>query len=134
MTGIRVLLVEDDELNQALIPAVLARSEDPLLRGAQVVAAGSLAEARAVLAGGGVDVVLLDAGLPDGSGLSLARELRDLGGEQPVVIAVTGAPQQHRAEAEVAGCVAVLGKPYRAAELRELIGGALLSAGHPRAG
>ncbi len=76
MTSLRILLVEDDELNQALVRAVLARSTYRLLRGCDVVTAGNLARARAVLADGGVDVVLLDMHLPDGSGLVLAAELQ----------------------------------------------------------
>jgi len=76
VTSLRILLVEDDELNQALVRAVLARSTYPLLRGCDVVTAGNLARARAVLADGGVDVVLLDMHLPDGSGLVLAAELQ----------------------------------------------------------
>ncbi len=132
--GIRVLLVEDDELNQELVRAVLARSGDPVLREAQVVVAGTLAAARAVLAGGGVDVVLLDMGLPDGSGLVLARELGQRGAGRPVVIAVTGGPQENGAAAREAGCAAVLGKPYRAAELCEVVAGALPLAERGMAG
>jgi len=33
MTGPRILLVEDDDLNQALVRAILGRSADPVLRG-----------------------------------------------------------------------------------------------------
>ena len=76
MRDVRVLLVEDDELNQALVRAILARSDNPVLRGAQVVTAGNLAQARAALAAGAIDIVLLDMGLPDGSGLDLAAELQ----------------------------------------------------------
>jgi CheY-like chemotaxis protein len=80
MAGARILIVEDDELNQRLVRAVLARSADPVLRGACVVQAGSVAEARAALALAAVDVVLLDMNLPDGNGLSLAAEVRRGGG------------------------------------------------------
>jgi len=34
MAGARILLVEDDDLNQRLVRTVLARSPDPVLRGA----------------------------------------------------------------------------------------------------
>ena len=75
--GARILLVEDDTLNRALVRAVLARCADPELQGVCLVEAGDLAQARAALAGAPVDVVLLDLGLPDGSGLELAAELRN---------------------------------------------------------
>jgi two-component system KDP operon response regulator KdpE len=123
----RILLVEDDLLNRMLVRAVLSRSTDPQLRAACLVEAGDLAQARAALAGGRVDVVLLDLGLPDGSGLTLATELGNADGGQPVpVVAVTGdaAPEQARA-AMAAGCRAVLVKPYAAAELRGVLGSLL---------
>ena len=121
MSGLRVLLVEDDELNQALVRAILARSANPVLREAQVVTAGNLAQARAALAAGAFDIVLLDMGLPDGSGLDLAAELQRHGDQvSPAVIALSGAAERREA-ALAAGCVAVLGKPYGAAELAGLL-------------
>jgi CheY-like chemotaxis protein len=115
------LLVEDDELNQALVRAILARSDNPVLRGAQVVTAGNLAQARAALAAGAIDIVLLDMGLPDGSGLDLAAELQRHSEVPPAVIALSGAAAERREAALAAGCVAVLGKPYGAAELAGLL-------------
>ena len=117
--GARILLVEDDTLNRALVRAVLARCADPELQGVCLVEAGDLAQARVVLADTPVDVVLLDLGLPDGSGLELAAELRNAhGGGPPAVVAVTGesAPAQAN-EAMAAGCHAVLAKPYTSADL-----------------
>jgi two-component system, OmpR family, KDP operon response regulator KdpE len=119
----RVLLVEDDELNRALVRTIFARSADPLLRDAQLLEAPSLARARTVLREGPVDVVLLDMGLPDGSGIALAAELKLLGPhDAPTVVAMTGAtePQLGRA-ALAAGCAAVVRKPYPMADLRELL-------------
>ncbi len=117
MTGLRVLLVEDDALNQELVRVILGRSADPVLAGAELAVAGSLAQARAVLAADAIDVVLLDLHLPDGSGLDLVAEIwRDGDRASCVVIALSGAKEQYEA-AMAAGCAAVLGKPYRADEL-----------------
>ena len=121
MPGAEILLVEDDDLNQAMVPAILARSDQPRLRDAHVTVAGTLARAREVLAGQHVDLVLLDMHLPDGSGLPFATELRDRAGSPVAVIALTGAPTEHSDDALAAGCVAVLGKPYSLAELRDVV-------------
>src|SRR5579862_8335342 len=122
MTGLRVLLVEDDELNQALVRAILARSASPVLREAQLATAGSLAQARAALAADAIDIVLLDMRLPDGSGLDLAAELQRRRDQvSPAVIALSGAAAEQREAALAAGCVAVLGKPYGAADLAGLL-------------
>ncbi len=133
MPGAEILLVEDDDLNQALVPAILARSDQPHLRDAHVTVAGTLAQARTVLAERHIDLVLLDVRLPDGSGLPLAAELRDRQGPAVAVIALTGAPAEHGDDALAAGCVAVLGKPYSLGELREVVA-AHLPGGQPGPG
>jgi two-component system KDP operon response regulator KdpE len=121
----RILLVEDEELNRTLVRAVLSRATVPALRAADVVDAGSLAAARDELIAQDIDIVLLDMNLPDGKGLTLAREIatgataRGVPGQQrPSVIAVTASVlPQDRAAALEAGCDGFLEKPYAAADL-----------------
>ncbi|GAA4591766.1 CheY-like chemotaxis protein [Actinoplanes octamycinicus] len=118
----RILLVEDEELNRMLVKAVLSRAGVDAVRDAELVDATTLAEARASLRDGAYDLILLDLNLPDGHGLSLARELR--AGEapadrpKPVVVAVTASvlPQDQK-DALDAGCDDFLDKPYAAADL-----------------
>jgi two-component system KDP operon response regulator KdpE len=99
-----ILLVEDEELNRALVKAVLSRSAEPSVRSAAVVDATSLAAARERLAGDHIDLILLDMNLPDGNG--------------PTVVAVTASVlPQDRVAAIEAGCDDFLDKPYAAADL-----------------
>jgi CheY-like chemotaxis protein len=128
VAGSRILLVEDDKLNQQLVRAVFTRSVDPRLRDAQVLAAGTLARAREVLAEAPVDLVLLDMGLPDGSGLLLAAEIASRSGTPPAVIALSGAPAGRDDTELAAGCAAVLRKPYTPAQLCQLAGDHLARA------
>ena len=121
MADARILLVEDDDLNRRLVRTVLARSGDPVLRSACLVQAASLAEARAALATSAVDVVLLNMSLPDGNGLSLATEVQRTGSGGPAIVALTGAGPEQGDAALAAGCTAVLGKPYKAAQLCALV-------------
>ncbi|GAA0744817.1 response regulator [Dactylosporangium roseum] len=117
----KVLLVEDEELNRVLVRAILARASDDAVRTVELVEAGSLASARTALADGPVDVVLLDVNLPDGNGLTLAADLRELG-DRPQVIALTASVLPHeRAAAMSAGCDAFLDKPYAAQDLVDLL-------------
>jgi two-component system KDP operon response regulator KdpE len=120
---LRILHVEDEALNRELVKAILARATEPRLVAAWIIEAETLAQARAVLAEGPVDVVLLDVQLPDGSGLTLASELRSgPSATRPVVIAVTaGAVREQHAAALAAGCDAILTKPYLAAELEAIL-------------
>ncbi|HEY7271320.1 MAG TPA: response regulator [Actinoplanes sp.] len=118
----RILLVEDEDLNRTLVKAVLARAQIQAVRDAEVLDAGSLAAARQRLHDEQVDLVLLDMNLPDGNGLTLARELaaegRSQGRQRPAVVAVTASVlPQDRAAAIEAGCDGFLDKPYAAADL-----------------
>jgi len=123
--------VEDDELNRKLVRSTLARSANSAVRGALLLEAGTLAEARAQLAADSVGIVILDLTLPDGDGRALLSELGLTPGQTPVVIAVTGGGDQARGEALAAGCTAVLAKPYHAVALDDLLGDLL--AADPRA-
>jgi CheY-like chemotaxis protein len=117
-----ILLVEDEELNCTLVKAVLARARIEAVRGAEVLDAPNLAAAREQLRHAEVDLVLLDMNLPDGNGLTLARELAanamPAGRQKPAVVAVTASVlPQDRAAALEAGCDGFLDKPYAAADL-----------------
>jgi two-component system, OmpR family, catabolic regulation response regulator CreB len=69
-----ILIVEDD----APIAAPLAYALET--EGFEVIVVGLLREARAWLATRRADLIVLDVGLPDGSGFELCRELRAKGG------------------------------------------------------
>ena len=121
--ALRLLVVEDNELNRALVRAIITRAGDPALRDAEIIEAHTLAQARAVLSDTAVDAVLLDVQLPDGSGLTLLDDLPAQARERrPVIVAVTGGvmPEQ-RAAAIAAGCDAIVTKPYVAADLTQTL-------------
>lgn len=77
---LRLLLVEDSPSDQRLILEILS--------GSAIVADAvvSLADAEARLGGGGLDLVLLDLGLPDSQGLDGLRRLLAGSPEIPVVV------------------------------------------------
>jgi CheY-like chemotaxis protein len=120
---LRVLLVEDEALNRALVRAVLERrsAELPPLT---LTEADTLGAARQALASNPADIVLLDVRLPDGSGLDLARELRDgrdVARTPAVAILSASVLALERVAAESAGADAFLGKPFVPTELTALI-------------
>jgi DNA-binding NtrC family response regulator len=79
---LRALVVDDDPTFQGAL-AELVRGE-----GFAVETVATLAAARASLQAGTPDVLLLDVGLPDGSGLDFLRELD--GGTSAEIILITG--------------------------------------------
>jgi len=77
----------------------------------------------AAASGGDFDVVLLDVGLPDVSGLEVAPELRNLpGGRQALIVVISGFGRPNdRARAYEAGCDAFLLKPVDPESVRRLL-------------
>ncbi len=111
----RLLIVEDDHsLNEILA----MHFED---QGCEVRQAGTLAEARAVLASTQLDLVLLDQQLPDGTGLGLIPEIRDIG-EDTAVVMMTGQHDLELAiEAIKRGAADFIHKPVNTAALSHVI-------------
>lgn len=75
----RVLLVEDDPDVGPWMQETLSRA------GYAVTAAKTVLEARSLLQSGAYDLVLTDWRLPDGSGITLAREAKARGAETLVI-------------------------------------------------
>jgi len=109
-----VLLVEDDrELRTTLRDALK-------VEGYRVFSSASLADARAVisnaLAQGGLDIMLLDLGLPDGDGASLLADLRRQHGT-PVIVISARPGEDHKVRLLDEGADDYLVKPFSLAEL-----------------
>jgi CheY-like chemotaxis protein len=120
--ALRILVVEDQALNRDLIHAIVSRTSQPRVRGATLVDAHDLAQARTALAEGEFDLVLLDVQLPDGSGLDLFPDIAARDGHRPAVIALTGGVLPHQRTAALeAGCDAILEKPFLGDDLTSLI-------------
>lgn len=122
-SALRILLVEDEAPNRALLRAVLGRARRPTIQGATLLEATTLAEARRHLAGQPIDVVLLDVRLPDGNGLDLAREIRTLpNARRPRVLVLSASvlPMDRSAAVE-AGADGFLPKPFDTAELLDVV-------------
>lgn len=107
----RVLVVDDHQELRALVAQALERD------GHVVRQAGDVEQARQALLES-VDVIVLDIGLPDGSGLSLCRELRADGVQTPILILTAHNRVAERVEGLDAGADDFLGKPFAIAELR----------------
>ncbi len=75
--GRRVLHIDDDRDLISVVEAIV---------GVEVTAARTMAEARAMLALKEFDLVILDIGLPDGSGLDLLATISDVRPQPPVII------------------------------------------------
>jgi|GEM_PF-231461 len=110
----RVLLVEDD-------PALIEVTQRTLRGSFDTVVATTLADGRAALADGAWDAIVLDIGLPDGSGLELLRELRGRLAEVPVVMMTGNLTGDAAATAVRARIAEYLQKPFKPHQLAETL-------------
>jgi len=120
-TALRVLLVEDDASIRRFV--ALALEGEPL----QLTMAESLAQARARLADGGVDVVIADLMLGDGSGMDLLEELGARPGVRRIAFSA-GIDRTTRARLGAMGVTDVLSKPVSLAALHEAVSRARAAA------
>jgi two-component system OmpR family response regulator len=108
---VRVLLVEDSERVRSAVAGTLRAA------GFDVAEAGDCAAARSLLSSSAFDAAVVDVGLPDGSGVSLCRELRRAGYDLPILLLTARTRLADRVEGLDAGADDYLGKPFAAAEL-----------------
>ena len=101
-----ILVVDDDRAIREGLVRTLAAS------GFATRAAAGLGEARAALARGGVDGVLLDIRLKDGSGLDLLGELRGTHPGLPVVMATAYGDSERTIQAMKLGAFDYVTKPF----------------------
>lgn len=107
--ALRVLVVEDVDPVRALVVSALVRD------GCTVEQASGAVEARARISGDQPEVVVLDLGLPDGSGLALLREL--VGGGTPVVVLTGSGDEVDRVVGLELGAEEYMVKPFFPKEL-----------------
>jgi len=108
----RILIVDDEEVLRDVLDAVLHRE------GFDVAMAASGEEALSVLdADDAVDLVILDIGLPDGSGFELARYIKE-STLVPIMFMTALSNAEHRLEGFEIGAEEFVPKPFH---LRELL-------------
>lgn len=111
MTLVRILVVEDD-------PAVVQPLVEGLVRnGFEVEHVGYASQViPAILSMAGIDVVLLDLGLPDGDGLDVLRDIRRIS-DVPVIIATARGDETDRIVGLELGADDYVVKPFSVREL-----------------
>lgn len=104
LSGLTVLVVEDSRFASEAIRLLCLRS------GARIRRADCLLSAMRHLKCYRPNVVLVDMGLPDGSGTELIRQITAPGGQAPLILGISGDPDL-RDEALAAGAAGFIAKP-----------------------
>ena len=116
LDGLRVLVVDDHGDARELLEIVLRE------RGAEVLLAGSVAEALQVMASAAVDVLVSDLAMPEADGYALIAAVRAARGSALPAVALTAyAGREVRERAIAAGFTAHATKPVNPEDLVELI-------------
>jgi DNA-binding response OmpR family regulator len=111
LNGLTITLVEDSACASEAI-RLLAQ-----VQGGRVRRADTLGAARRHIALYRPNAVVVDIGLPDGSGMDLIRELAAMPEPRPAIVAISGGDPADWTEAALAaGAGAVLAKPLGGAE------------------
>lgn len=129
MNRLRVGVVEDHPVYRDGLAAAFAAADDMELAGA----VGTVHEALALLEGSPLDVLLLDLGLPDGSGLDVLSTIRARHREVAVVVLTMNDDRRLVLEAVRAGARGYLLKGAGRAEIADAVrraaaGGAVFDA------
>ena len=117
-TGLQVLLVEDNPINQLLAKAILTNL------GHQVETARDGREALDLFATRPWDMVLMDIHMPVMSGLDATRQIRKQeapGCHTPIIATTAGAMEADRAACLAAGMDDYIAKPYKPQVLQDLL-------------
>lgn len=114
-----ILVVDDNNLLLSKIVRSLTQANH------EVRAAGSIAEARALLRDKPPRVLCLDVNLPDGNGLDFLEECRATGWEMPAVVISGHNTPDYRVRADRLGVTRFLAKPFALSELHRVLSGIL---------
>jgi CheY-like chemotaxis protein len=115
LDGLKVLVVDDEPDTRDLLKAGLGQC------GAEVIAAGSAAEALEAISAGVPDLLISDIGMPNEDGYDLMRRVRAMpdksGGNVPAIALTAYARVEDRMQALRAGYQMHVPKPVELAEL-----------------
>ncbi|HYN20375.1 MAG TPA: response regulator [Thermoanaerobaculia bacterium] len=126
---LRILVAEDNAINQRLVQAILAE------RGHSIVMTANGREALAALDREAFDVVLMDVQMPEMNGFQATAAIRaregSTGARIPIIALTAHAFKEDRERCLAAGMDAYLAKPLRFDELVELVENAPSVRGSP---
>jgi DNA-binding NarL/FixJ family response regulator len=112
---LKVTIVEDDASFRSSFVAAVEAAEDMVLH----AAAENVAQAMALLAGAPADILVVDLGLPDGSGIEVIRAAHGAWPECGIMVSTTFADDRHVIPSIEAGAAGYLLKDSSASRMAD---------------
>lgn len=109
--NLKVLVVDDEPFNRKLLTAILEKY------GMIYTEAGNGTKAVELATGKRFDIILMDARMPEIDGVEATRQIRKAGVEIPIVALTAAVTAEDKKAYESAGMNALVGKPFKEAEL-----------------
>jgi two-component system, chemotaxis family, chemotaxis protein CheY len=118
MKSVRALIVDDSSVMRKIVERALRQAGVEL---SELREAGNGAEALAVLAQSGVDLILCDINMPIMDGLEFVRRLKDMKNASgvPVVMITTEGSESHVVQALSMGAKGYIRKPFTPDQVKE---------------
>ena len=118
MKSVRALIVDDSSVMRKIIERALRQAG---IEVSELREAGNGAEALAVLAQSGVDLILCDINMPIMDGLEFVRRLKDMKNANgvPVVMITTEGSESHVVQALSMGAKGYIRKPFTPDQVKE---------------
>jgi CheY-like chemotaxis protein len=115
LTGKRILIVEDDEMNFIYLSQIFRIIHGNIFRAKN----GNLA--LEMTKNNTYDIILMDIQLPDINGLEVTRQIREFNIVTPIVAQTAARNPDETDEALEAGCNEILIKPYTINDLSTML-------------
>ncbi len=106
LTGKRILVVEDDDMNYIYLSQIFKLTKGEFSRAITGKEAVEMAK------NSRYDIILMDIQLPDISGITVTKQIREFNTQTPIIAQTASRTPDETEEALNAGCSAVLIKPY----------------------
>lgn len=114
----KVLIVDDSETMRMIVVKTLRQAGFDSI---ETVEAESARAALAVIAKGGIDLVLSDVNMPEISGIELVKVIRAKFKSLPIVMITTESSPEMKEKMTEAGANGVLTKPFPPEQLKEVL-------------
>lgn len=115
----KILIVDDSETMRMIIVKSLRQAGFDTV---DIAEAGTARDGLAVIAKGGINLVLSDVNMPEISGIEMVKVIRSKFPTLPIVMVTTESSPEMKQKMLAAGASGIIHKPFPPEQLKEVLG------------